>query len=287
MTDNRAKAVPTVVVNALVARFKSLFAQYPQMSFLAITGNHDQATKNLRDVQAVSALEYLATVFEDRFLIVDNQAIWVDDQTILAGIPYYEYPEHFEEKLVAMSAQVAVLKAKREGVKAYLMMHQTPSGMEGVYAMIPADVSPSNPAFEPFDLVLDGHIHGRMQLTSKFLVGGSPIHKDLGDEGEDKGFHVIDTAEVAFVFFSLNKKFPVYMRRTEGAELELHERGQYVVFTPAFAPVPEADVKAVEEFKADNTATDLITNFWTEVDGKDEELLKVGLSFIPVQEGAI
>lgn len=273
---DQQKALPSAVVNAVVAKFRELFTHYPVMKFIAITGNHDQATKNTIGSPAVTAMEHLETAFPARFVLIDNRMISVE-YGIVAGIPYYEYPQHFNEQLVVMSTKVAGVKGTD---KAFLMMHQTPSGLHGVYANIPVDVRFDDPAFDPFDLILCGHIHGKDVLGKKFIVGGSPIHKDLGDEGEDKGFYMIDTETAEYRFISLNSKFPVFISKTEGDQVETAEQGQYIVWQPAFEPPSPEELHVTEEFKSDNRPVDLMTSFWNEVDGKDKDLLATGLSFL-------
>ena len=109
-------------------------------------------------------------------------------------------------------------------------------------------------------------------------MGGSPLHRDLSDEGQDKGVYVIDLETAAWVFLSLNDRFPVFVSVTEGDELD--ETNKYVVRKPAFAPLSEADVQVVENFSTDNKPAELLKNFWTEVDGKNKPLLEKGLSFL-------
>lgn len=270
---DQQKVLPSIVVNEVTKTFRNLFEKYVNIKFVAITGNHDQATINLESKSAVSALQYLATSFEGRFVLIDNDVCRLPDGTLVCGIPYYEHSEHFKAALQRMNDVVDV----REESK-ILMIHQTPSGLKGRYSMIPIDIENDSELFDPYRLVLCGHIHVKHEL-GKVLVGGSPIQKDFSDEGDDKGYWVIDTRTGDYRFRSLSKFYPKFVRVREG-NVQDDEECDYVEIVPAVQSVDADEQEHVEMYKTDNTPKELLTNFWQEVDGKDEELLKVGLGFL-------
>lgn len=275
--DNQ-KMLPSIVVNETVAKLKELFETYPNQRIVAITGNHDQATKNLIDDEAVSALEHLATVFERRFILIDNQSVKMGD-CVVTGIPYYEYPEHFKAKLSELS--VVNEQFKEEGLNTLLLVHQTPTGLGN--PNIPVDTDVNDPLYDPFDFVLCGHIHERQHIIDKFLIVGSPLHRDLGDEGQDKGFIVMDLDNLSegFKFISLKGRYPEFVRVKVGIGEEPEpDDFNYVVPDIIVEELPNVDDVSTEDFGSDLKAETLLKNYWEAVDGKNEKLLEVGLKLV-------
>lgn len=278
------KALFTNVVNETAKAFTKFFSERPDFKFYAITGNHDQSTKNLLGKEAVSALEHLATFFPDNFILMDNKVVEVEDGVFLAGVPYYEFPEHFIQKATEISEDMACIKAGREeeGKESvcYMMIHQTPKGIGN--EMIPYDCNPKDEIFMLYDRVFCGHIHKRQQLTENFTVVGSPIHRDMGDIGEQKGFYVLNLQKPEkFKHFYLDG-YPEFEEKYED-EVEPTDStnpDKFVVVKTRIENLPFIKEAKVEEFSNDLKPADLMTNFWKEVDGKDEELLKVGLAFV-------
>ncbi len=264
-------AIPTGVVNSIIAEFKNLFVEYPDQTILAITGNHDQASKNLWTKPAISALTHLETVFTGRFILLDNASTYIDGVTI-RGIPYYEYAEDF------LKALEACCSGKDSDKDAILLMHQTPSGLGN--ESIPIDVDVNHPLFKNFRYVFNGHIHKRQDINDKFTVIGSPLHRDLGDEGDDKGFLVVDVHTPSeYQFISTKGKFPEFVRVKPGTEYEQAE-GQYRVLMPEVDSAQRTKEAKVEEFNTSLKAEDLITNYWLEAGAGDKALLATGLSLL-------
>jgi len=269
------KLLPTAAVNMLISTFLEMEKKYPKIKFIAISGNHDHATKNLVNACAITALTHLHDVCTN-FTLLDNQVIRLGSNVYIHGVPYYEYPEHYHTMLKERAELITV----EDHTVHLLMMHQTPSNMGN--DSIPVDTDINDPLYDKFDYVFDGHIHKHMQLSEKFVVVGSPIHRSLEDEGVDKGFLVMDltSPKDGYTFISLNKKFPEFKRRVVGTLLEEGEENDYIVWSQ---PVTEsmAEVNAsVEQFQAGLSREELLENYWKAVEGKDKELLTVGLKFI-------
>lgn len=269
---DQQKALPTSVVNETIGRFYSLFKKYPEITFYAVTGNHDQASKSLWGDDAVSALIHLQYAFE-KFWVIDNDKFKVGEGVDCYGIPYYEYAEHF----------IKALEKQSEAAKSYssnkriLMIHQTPSGLGN--PNIPVDVNFDNPLFAPFDMVWCGHIHSKQELSDRFIIGGSPIHRDLGDEGQEKGFWIFSLEDPAIVQFIPLKGYPQY-RRLADDEITEADAGNFIVPKVFYSDREAAGDATMEEFGADLKATELIKNYWNTAGEGDEELLTIGLSFI-------
>lgn len=166
------------VVNAVVNRLKQLWYKYPEVEVIATSGNHDQGSKNLPHKPAITSLEYLSKIF-DKFHLIDNAVIRTGDVRIF-GVPYYEYPEHFYAAVESFGAESGFSTQ-------ILMIHQNLKGS------IPQwDIDPGHSCFEPFDLVLSGHVHRYTKINRKFYMIGNPLHRDFGDEGDKKYILRID-----------------------------------------------------------------------------------------------
>lgn len=277
------KALLTEVVNDTLAKFIDIFVKYPELKLYAITGNHDQNAKNLLDKPADSALRHLSLVFPDNFILVDNKVIPLSDSIILAGIPYYEYKEHFNIRLAEIASEVAAAKAglEEEGKspKAYLMIHQTAkiTGND----IIPYETDPTDDYYKIFDHVYCGHIHTRGELTHNFTNVGNPMHRDLADAGKEKGFYIrnLEKPEKGHRFIYL-KGFPEFVVKTEGEEISAEEANNFVVVQPDFHALSVSEEANVEEFNTSLESAQLMENYWKNVDGKDKLLLSVGLELL-------
>ena len=268
------KALFTNVVNETVEAFLQFNRTYPDITIYAITGNHDQSTKNILGKEAISALLHIQSIVPDTFVVVDNQTIKFPDGISITGVPYYEYKEHFATQLDEAANRVS----KLNGYKNYLMIHQTPAGLDN--DMIPADTNPKDVNYLSFDFTFCGHIHSRKQLTENFVIVGNPIHRDLADAGKKKGFLVMNLQkpEKGIKFFQL-KGYPEFVSVYDDEEVE-NEADNYVVRKPRLDNLKLQETAKVEEFNTDLSSAELMTNFWKEADGKDKELLEIGLSFL-------
>lgn len=266
------KALLTEVVNETIKAFQTFEKDYPEITIYGISGNHDHSTKNTLENPAVSALEHIAMVCSN-FVLIDDKQVEIEEGLTITGIPYYEYKEQFEQRL-----EEATVRVKEYGAeKNFLLIHQTPAGI--VNDLIPFEANPRDPRFREFDYVFCGHIHGRQDLWDNFSLVGNPIHRDLADEGKEKGFLVMNLRkpEKGYKFFEL-KGYPKFVSIYEDEEIE--EGIDYVVRRPRLDTAKLQEEAKVDDFRADLSAKELITNFWKEAEGKDEELLEVGLSFI-------
>lgn len=266
------KALLTNVVNETVDAFLKFSKQFPSITIYAITGNHDQSTKNILGKEAVSALKHIEAIVPDTFVVIDDHTVDIGDGISITGIPYYEYKEHFATRLSEAASREFVTD------KNYLMIHQTPAGLDN--DMIPADTNPKDEGYDGFDFVFCGHIHTRKQITENFTLVGNPIHRDLADAGKPKGFLVMNLRkpEKGFKFIQL-KGYPEFISVFEDEEVE-DEDQNYVVRKPRLDNLKLQESAKVEEFNTDLTSEELMRNFWKEADGKDDDLLTIGLSFL-------
>lgn len=208
---DQQKSLPHVVINQTVKRFKLLFNTYPNIKFVAISGNHDLASNNTENHEGESALIFLNEVF-DNFILIDNQRYKIGKHNIY-GIPYYSRREEFLKALV---------NCKHDDI---LLIHQTP---EHSNTMITPDVLINE--LKDYKYVLCGHIHKREHLSKNFLILGSPLHRDLGDEGQDKGINLIDLNTLEIEFIPLD--FPKFKRVNSEEIQEVSEDYQVPVIEP-------------------------------------------------------
>lgn len=271
------KALLTEVVNSTVDTFVTFSQEYPDIKIIAISGNHDHSTKNLFDKPAETALQHIAAIIPDTFILIDND-VYEGEGFTVSGIPYYEYPEHFDKALSMSKSSAEERGFPNE--KNYLLIHQTPKGLDN--AMIPFDCNPADPRFGFFDHTFCGHIHKRKEILSNFTIVGSPIHRDMSDVGQTKGFYVMNLLkpEKGLKFCPL-AGYPEFVEVFEEEMTEeLEESGNFVMVKPRMESFASTSIEEIENFDTNLGAEDLIRNYWQSVDGKDEELLSIGLNFL-------
>lgn len=171
----------SLVINRTLETFYKLEQTYPKIKFIAISGNHDQASRNTLKNQSETSIQYLTVL--NNFIRIDNDIYTLDKGFKVLGIPYYE-PFDLEEVLSAYEN-----KGLLDDVgNTIVLMHQTPVGLFNSF--IPTDLDPEDLSF--FKAVFYGHIHRHQKLTKNSYMVGSPIHIDSGDIGDTKGFLVYD-----------------------------------------------------------------------------------------------
>lgn len=270
---NLMQIISTEAEDAIVACLKKNFKKYPDILIVAISGNHDQATKNLIDQAEVSALQHLATVF-DNFILLNSHypTFKTDHGNYIFGISYYEHPEHFRKALEPMSSTLDAMEHPR----AYLLMHQVvASGLP-----IEDHIQPDDPLFNDFEMVFNGHIHDGGEITDKFINVGSPMHRDLGDLGKKKGYWVVDLDDPNSIGFkNITDKFPQFIRKEEGTELTEWEKQQYVVWAPRMLPTTLKEKEMLTNFRTDLLPETIVRNY--AIAAKlDEEALNYGLKLV-------
>lgn len=264
------KKLDTDVVNRTIECFKKY--EEEDFTIYAISGNHDHASKNLLNKPAVTGLTHLSHVVKN-FKLIDNKHVLLDtdngDVISIAGIPYYEYAEHFK---IALDCVIDEFSPN------ILLTHQTPTGLGN--DMIPTDTDINDPLYENFNMVFNGHIHSHAMLSENYMVVGSPLHRDAADEGFEKGFLLIDLEDTSKYKQVKLSTLPKFRRKFKGDEIELGEEKDYILWTPQPVVNATKTKQPISKFEATLKHSDLLTNYWTEVDGKDKELLSVGLELI-------
>lgn len=267
------------VIDGLMTTFAKWFKKCPDITLYAISGNHDQSSKNYWENPAKTLLSVFTTAFPGRFILIDNTATQIGgSDCYVVGIPYYENRSCFDR---ALNAQVEKLQDKNDGSAIVtLLIHQTPEGIFNPH--IKAETSPADPRYAGFDIVLDGHIHQYQKLNSKFIVGGNPLHRDLGDYQSEKFIHLLDLASPAETHLPISRKgrYPEFQRVDSDKITD-------EMFTTSFIVLKQNKKQVVIEGSADASEfgsglepSDLLKNYWLVSDGKDDKLLQVGLSLL-------
>lgn len=272
------KALSVLVMNSATYTFKQIFKKYPNIKFIAISGNHDQATKQLITKSAETSLGFLDTLF-DNFILIDNQEYFIpvdkdfkNNKPIrITGIPYYEYPEQFSEWLTAV---VDTLEDKHINIA---LTHQTPSNLGN--PNIPVDIDIFDSRIQKFDLVLNGHIHKHEQLAPNFIDVGSPLHRDSDDEGQDKGFIVLNGENpTVWKFISLSDKYPQIITKYAGDELSLEDEANYIKYLPIPLVAAETSTIDAKNYSAGIKPTSVLESYCQDTDNNDK--LTIGIKLI-------
>lgn len=162
--------VPTEVSIKLIEVFK----KYPNVVVYAISGNHDQSTKNY-----LSSISYnFNTVLSlacPNYITFDFKSFqW--DKFIFVGIPYLTDGIGFFDVVDQVPATKNMI----------LVGHQTPSKLFNDF--IPKQIDIEDPRLSKFSHVFLGHIHRHQELVPNRFMVGNPIWQDAGDTGDVKGY---------------------------------------------------------------------------------------------------
>jgi DNA repair exonuclease SbcCD nuclease subunit len=208
---DQQKSLLVEVINRTTERFSTLFSAYPDIKFVCISGNHDYNSKNTLEHNAESSIMFLSEVF-DNFIVIDNKEYVIDNKYLIYGIPYYQHKEHFLARLKSAAPDCDLL-----------LIHQNAPNQN---PMITQDFTLED--IESFNMVLCGHIHKHEKVSKNLTIVGSPLHKDLNDEGQDKGYLIynLETNSYkrhlleAYPKFSAGEKLLKY-KATEKSEVKI------------------------------------------------------------------
>lgn len=162
--------IPTIVTISLV----KVFEQFKDVEIYAISGNHDQATKNFISARSVSFIEVLAEVFPNIHCI-DYQQVQVGS-FVVTGVPYMTSSNDF----------YSFMKVAVKYENSILLCHQTPTRLFNSF--IPTQIDIDHECFDKFDMVFMGHIHRFQDFGRNRFMVGNPLLQDAGDVGDAKGY---------------------------------------------------------------------------------------------------
>ena len=205
-----AQAVPAEVLQKTRPAIANLMDRV--LNFYTITGNHEMPRKAKWGREIISAQAVFNQEFPE-YKLVDNAFVHVSYGIHIAGLPYYDDIEDFHEAMGKLDVMVSTDRAAHESMgeyfKAILMLHQTPD----YGAPFNVDFHQDDyKLFDQYDAIFCGHIHRPMKLNDKFYLIGNPLHRDLGDEGNEKGVWIYDSQYNSMEFISTRGRYPEFKR---------------------------------------------------------------------------
>ncbi|MNW28635.1 putative metallophosphoesterase YhaO [compost metagenome] len=227
----RAK-VDTRVFNAVYDEIESIGKS--GIIMVMAPGNHDQYDNSDVPENSLHAFKKL-----------DNVHVFDTVTSVTIHDPERPHEEAVEIVLAPYSRNAQMIKdfissVEKKDIPQILLFHLGVSGAfvgSGNYPMADAfkveDLRP-----ELFKYIIGGHFHKRQFLGGHphAFYTGAPLQHSFGDEGEDKGFYVVDTAkryDVEFVPIPNPKFVTLEGDPTKKHEAELlwcREEGNYVRF---------------------------------------------------------
>lgn len=194
--------VNTVVYNAIYNALKSFHEH--GLEVIGIAGNHDQVDNS--DVPDHSLMTFNdlpgVTIYGD----LDTHFIpeWeTDDKDLLIHcVPYSKNAERIKNWIAGQ----VITHENDTDTNHICLFHLGISG-----AFVGSGSYPMADAFDPEDLrpdffkyVIGGHFHRKQKITDfdNFMYTGAPIQHSFGDEGEEKGYLILDTSrrlDISFV----------------------------------------------------------------------------------------
>jgi DNA repair exonuclease SbcCD nuclease subunit len=178
--------VNTIVFNAVYDKFKEICGH--GITVIAIPGNHDDHDNSDLPPHSLHAFKDI-----DGMLIMDKPGFTLlEDGTPVVGVRYSKNVQMIKDFL---NDETALWRqAEKQPI---LLAHVGVSGGligKGNYPMADA-FTPDDLKPDVFKYIVLGHYHRRQFLGGlpNMLYCGAPIQHSFSDEGEDKGFYVINT----------------------------------------------------------------------------------------------
>ncbi|RLF08350.1 MAG: hypothetical protein DRJ64_01195 [Thermoprotei archaeon] len=165
-------------INAVYPELIKLFYRYPSVHFYAISGNHDQYTKNYLNKPSISYVGGLANSIKN-FHLLDMSGYTFKNGLSIYGIPYLYLNTDID--LALMEATNFFVKQPSLNI---LLMHTTITGSTDTNGYEVREASISKTALEGIaDLTLVGHIHKHQKMAKGVYHIGSSVHVKVSDEG--------------------------------------------------------------------------------------------------------
>lgn len=178
----------------------SIFEKYREVPSILVRGNHDSTTNSLYTDSSLDTFNSLPKCI----VVSTPKAIILSDDTIINCLPYGE--EIDEMKNYLHSSIELVKSCKNKFLIAHIGVQGSSTGkynhtLDGAFTL--TDLSP-----DTYDYVLLGHYHKRQNLGNlpNVLYGGNPIQQTFSDEGQTKGYHLIDFSNKHLDFVVIPQK---------------------------------------------------------------------------------
>ena len=227
--------------------FKRIFKEFPQLTIITISGNHDQF-----NTDGDSNYQTLHELFPRNFKILTGKEVIGIHGVKIVGVPYTKSWTPITPP---------------SSTNTILLIHQTP---DECHPMIEGDFSATDKCWEKFHHVFCGHIHKHQRLTDNFTVVGSPLHRDSGDIGQEKGFLIYtpETNEIERVILD----FPQF-KRSSHVEDDYH----YWLVEKELETTTKT---TIGNFTTTTSKEEILKSYIEETGGKVKELLPIGLELL-------
>jgi DNA repair exonuclease SbcCD nuclease subunit len=182
--------VDTIVFNAIYDTLKTFYEH--GLEVIGIAGNHDQKDNSDVPKHSLHAFNDLpgVTIYGD----LDVHAIYDGKETVdVHCVPYSKNAQRIKDWLLNLEEYTGVNYSR------ICLFHLGISGAfvgKGSYPMADA-FSPEDLRPDFFKYIVGGHFHRHQFIAGHphFFYTGAPIEHSFSDEGEPKGFFVIDTSK--------------------------------------------------------------------------------------------
>ena len=164
-------------INSVYPELIRIFNEYSDVDFYAITGNHDQYTKNYIHKPSISYTAGLANTLKN-FHLLDMTGVVLENNVGVFGIPYLYLNQGFDEALTRAESFF-----ERKGVsKSILLIHTTIEGSVDTngYSITESSIMRESLS-DRFTLVLAGHIHKFQKMAKGVYHVGSAVHVKASD----------------------------------------------------------------------------------------------------------
>ena len=254
---NNHQVISTQAAVIVIELFKRKAKQHPNVTVLFISGNHDYATKNMYDKPAVSAVHALVEL-SNNVVCLDN-GVYNGGDFDVYGVPYYPDPADLHKAIGSIILGDFGTKI--------LLIHQT----VGIgISLVPDDIAANDPLFDGFDAVFNGHVHTYSKVNAKFYNVGTPIHRDAGDIGKDKGYLIFDT-ESGEVERVITTGYPVFRKVPDNQSVPPEWDEDYILFVPAQIEVTLEEKEIRDRFDHNRLSrAELLKNYLAGKDSNDQ-----------------
>lgn len=157
-----------------------------------LRGNHDSNTNSLKTESSIDTFNYIPNV-----TVYSNPYVFKQGDTQLVFLPY---GDEIDDMKNFINQSLEDEKPKTSILIAHLGVEGATQGryshrLSGAFSY--NDLHP-----EYFDFILLGHYHKRQMIADNpnHFYGGSFMQHNFGDEGQDKGYHLIDTDKKTTTF---------------------------------------------------------------------------------------
>lgn len=235
--------INVIAYNAIYSAFQEISTSFN--SIIMIAGNHDEKDNSKNPQSSLRPFKQI-----DNIVVCESITPIIMGDCNLFCVPYLKDVDRIKSDI-----QEYVSYEKQDTRSEILLMHA------GVSGAIIGESYPMQDAFnledlhpEFFKYIVLGHYHKRQFIgdSKNAFYCGSPIQHSFSDEGEDKGFYVIDTSKRLDIHFQPipMPKFVTVNLDISQEELQKHAQiGNYIRISLKETEVQDFISKVPQELK--------------------------------------